>query len=405
MKINIVGAFDRYNYGDLLFPLILENAIMGNSFLKDSDIEYYGIREFNGEKYKCKSTQKLCKLNEGEYIINAGGNTLVAEIQYLFLDNLNDKWKLLLYRIFRKLVGEKNFTSIVMKKNGINRVFPYDFKTSKMIYNCVGGDINQLSEEKRKIILETLSETGYISVRDIDTYNSIPKELNPYLVPDSAIVLSEQWEETYLRGVCNQDLVNLVDKIKSQYIVFQISRGVGEHKVEQICSSLKKIYSQHKMKIWLLPIGIAPSHGDIEILRIINRKLPEETYYYENIDIMDTTFILSQSYWFVGSSLHGNLISFSYQVPSVLIADVNTKNYKYFETWMKNSSCYCVSLDTFVSWKEEIKIKRKETDNSSLSFQQELVHQNFERLFSYIEHYEEYKAVHENDVDRGKNRK
>lgn len=42
-KILIIGAFDRFNYGDLLFPIIIEQQL--KTYSNALDIEYFGIVE------------------------------------------------------------------------------------------------------------------------------------------------------------------------------------------------------------------------------------------------------------------------------------------------------------------------------------------------------------------------
>ena len=45
--INIIGAFDRYNYGDLLFPIVIEKYIKENKkdLLEKYDLRYFGLVE------------------------------------------------------------------------------------------------------------------------------------------------------------------------------------------------------------------------------------------------------------------------------------------------------------------------------------------------------------------------
>ena len=39
--INIYGAFDRFNYGDLLFPWIIKNSL--DERIDNIQFEYYGV--------------------------------------------------------------------------------------------------------------------------------------------------------------------------------------------------------------------------------------------------------------------------------------------------------------------------------------------------------------------------
>ncbi|MBK6903845.1 MAG: hypothetical protein IPH04_13855 [Saprospirales bacterium] len=84
-KVGIFGAFDRINYGDFLFPLILKKILLENP---DDKIETtdYGLVKKNligyGETH-CKSVNQLYN-DENNAIIGAGGDVLSADWKALF---------------------------------------------------------------------------------------------------------------------------------------------------------------------------------------------------------------------------------------------------------------------------------------------------------------------------------
>lgn len=103
IEFSIVGAFDRFNYGDMLFPHIIEK-IMKNNF-SNCTLSYYGIRNSNFSKLGAKKTNSISDLQfKKNYVIIAGGDTITAALEFLYLDNIESKIKLLKERIVRKLL-------------------------------------------------------------------------------------------------------------------------------------------------------------------------------------------------------------------------------------------------------------------------------------------------------------
>ena len=95
MKIALVGAFDRYNYGDILMPIIMHNQIMTNLNLKNIDFSYYGL--FKSDMSECKgySTDALSELKnkEVDVIIFVGGEVLTSRFTGMYLNTLSNIYR------------------------------------------------------------------------------------------------------------------------------------------------------------------------------------------------------------------------------------------------------------------------------------------------------------------------
>lgn len=75
----ILGPFDRYNYGDLLFPLILEAYIKKYS-TKPFTVEYYGLISSDLSQFGAKKTKSIkdfySEIKDNDKVIIAGGESL-----------------------------------------------------------------------------------------------------------------------------------------------------------------------------------------------------------------------------------------------------------------------------------------------------------------------------------------
>lgn len=108
--INLVGAYDRFNYGDMLFPYIIE-YILDKNFIS-YELTCYGLRKSDFTNVGAKETKRMAEMPMDGYVIVAGGDTMVANIQFLYLDNIESKIQLLFERFIRKILGG-NYVQLV----------------------------------------------------------------------------------------------------------------------------------------------------------------------------------------------------------------------------------------------------------------------------------------------------
>ena len=72
--INLVGAYDRFNYGDMLFPYIIE-YILDKNFIS-YELTCYGLRKSDFTKVGAKETKRMAEMPMDGYVIVAGGDTI-----------------------------------------------------------------------------------------------------------------------------------------------------------------------------------------------------------------------------------------------------------------------------------------------------------------------------------------
>lgn len=380
INLHVFGAFDRYNYGDTLFPYIIE--YFANKYLNDYTLYYYGIEKRDLSKFGCKSTESIANMNnEGktDFYINAGGNSLVAKIDLLYLDNVEKITKLYFERFVRLFLKSK-YIKIVKKKLNIDRDFPYDIQSKKMIYNGVGGNLNALPNTEKEKVNNILNLAGYLSVRDKVTYESIEKKDNVLLIPDTAIILSDIWDKDYLNKQYKYKF-NTLD----EYIIVQLNHGLAKNNIQQIVKIINILNNKYSKKILLLPIGYAKSHGDLQVLSKIHKMTMDITYFFDCLTIEETTYLIQNSLYLIGTSLHANLVSFSYGVSSLLIAEENTKNYNYHKTWLNETTCTLVTSEEFFNSNLELLEKDGNINLSEIKRQKSLVYEHFGNLKKFIE--------------------
>lgn len=345
-KICLLGATDRFNYGDLLFPLILKYIIEEADKKHTVSIENYGIITSdlsNTGAMPTKSIKDLyqeCKTTEKPlFIIIVGGEVVGAQWGNI-LSYLNPNFKKLydLNRFFLKKYAAFLNTPIAKIILGGKGWFPFLIpagkfpKVSGVIYNAVGGIRNTKTIKANRAIREAIVSSSYCSLRDIGIYSAL-KSIAPQakLSPDSAVVMSTIYSNELLKQE------TLVQKLPfNNYVFFQISKRESKEFGEKyLVNKLKDIISTHKKNIVLCPIGTALGHEDHIPLQKLYQQLTPFTsniYLASQPRLLDIMGLIAHSDLYIGSSLHGIITAMSYARPYVAIRN-NEKISYYLESW------------------------------------------------------------------------
>ena len=338
-KINILlfGAVDRFNYGDLLFPVIIKQKLLEYNST-DLNISVCGIIQSNFTEYGALPSESLqdfyqkCEA-KNTYVIVVGGEVLSARWGNIY-SYLNSCFNQLYYCIgilFRKYSIKINNTIAKILLKGRTE-FPFIIETDKfpnlegIIYNAVGGVPNNRNISKR--IIQNLSKSTYISCRENISFNNLERYIpNVKLMPDSAILMSTLFKK--------EDLISL-KKLKDtpqDYVFFQISISeLKRYSLSFIVEKLNKIYFKHKKNIVLCPIGTALGHSDHNSLGTISSYLQFEHTLIEEPTIWDIMHLIANSSLYVGSSLHGVITAMSFSIPYLAIRNTS-KIIFYLDTW------------------------------------------------------------------------
>lgn len=390
-KIYIFGPHDRFNYGDLLFPIMLEYAFkkMSNQsfdFIKASIVSSDLTKLGGCKSISYKSLNK--KIADGDIIIVAGGESLKA------------KWKVL-YSFINKpyswLVNRPSLFNLIKKIHierhllGAKSEFPFcinkkDFvKDIKVFYNSVGGGRNLDNQ-----LIENLEDSDYLAVRDRNSFIFL-EDINiksAYLVPDSAIILSDVFPVNYLLNSDNRNTVKAQNFLSRQenYIFFQVSKSRIKKNFNEIVNQLEALSIAKQCTILLCPIGTALGHEDHTALKKIFEKLNCSKHLVETPHVEDIITLLAQANLYIGSSLHGAITAMSYGIPYVTLDERQSKISAYIKTWGLSFFDEMSSLHNF--YPKAIKILEKSSYNDKIledaKKQKELYYESVERMLKLV---------------------
>jgi len=341
----LYGAFDRHNYGDLLFPLVMERMLSERfpdkkiviAGLIDSDLtEFNALRTVGIKKALKQSKQDVT-------IILAGGDVVSCDWLSAYSYLLSDFSFSIFQRTFARYIP-KLTEKIIKNIIGLKSDNPFDLTSKdlssnmKLIYNSVGATaVSGVEGESAKSLLAALNNADYVTVRDefsSDNIRRIGANVND-IYPDSATVMSSIFSEEEINKKTGEKASSLINKLENKYLVFQISSAHSAGLEEEFAQNLTAIANKHDLTIVFIAIGNAAGHSDSHGIEKIKRYLDNNIKVAEYLDggVFDVMNIIKNSQCYCGTSLHGLITSMAFHVPRVGLLPKLRKQRNYMATW------------------------------------------------------------------------
>ena len=354
-KIALYGAYDRYNYGDNLMPILLKMYLKKYypEKLVDSEFINVSISDSDLSVYSCFPTRSIssviAELTKGDSIIVVGGEVLCAPNATLFLHMPKPK---LLNDFYIKLNRLPVIRMFFRKWADFQYRAPWDYPYLpdanvladgvNVKYNTVGGGLDSLSVIDKKDLTSRLVNAKYISVRDKRTLNKLAAVDDVKLYPDSAFIMSDLCSEEFLIKNVRDDILSYV---KKQYVVFQAAPSKLGGSLDHIVKNLTALHAVNNKQILLLPIGYAAGHDDFYILNKIHQKISHITDIKVELNVWEIMYLIKHSDFYMGTSLHGVITAMSFGRPHFGINEAIQKLDAFLADWSipPFDHCYPVS--------------------------------------------------------------
>lgn len=334
-SIILYGAFDRYNYGDNLMPILMQKyiSIKFSDVVDNYNFIYASIQKSNLEKYGCYKTEPIINylnVTKGSVLIVVGGDTMQADIGLLYLHTIKNKVNHLFLRIFKKL-NRNMFMDFSMHKYKSPWLYPY-IPSKKSFRYGISIILNTVSGFPVKSQMSNIENIDYISLRDKDSFNFLNKHANVKLVPDSVLLLSKIYPKSELKLMLKNSAVKDFD-ISEKYVVVQMNPYNASCTAAELAEILLKIKRERNIEPILLPIGYASGHDDIVFLKKVQSFSKNEIKLFYDLSVWEIAYIISNAECYFGTSLHGAITAMSYKVPHFCISSRVKKMVRFLETW------------------------------------------------------------------------
>lgn len=174
----------------------------------------------------------------------------------------------------------------------------------------------EFEEKDRKELEEFFSSVTYISLRDTFSYqrfkNYFGKTKNVALVPESLWRIRDYFDPTSLKAI-RTELKNKYN-IKDNYLVFQYGTTRNYQETYNVIKKFGEIY-----QIQIVVIAINASHEDMYVVNQLDAVNGNDVIIQRVLTQQEIIALISGAQLFVGTSLHGNLVSVAYHVKNILI--------------------------------------------------------------------------------------
>ena len=303
-NIAIIGTFDVKNYGDLLFPEVLENELKKRLNLNKLYMfsPNGGIKPFTKEKvYPIRDLEKIINDVGIDAIIIGGGNIIRLD------KTIARDYK----RSYEAAYGLWQVPILLAVKYNI-----------KVLFNAPGVAymFNVSQQRFNKFFLDNVD---YLSVRDEESKKFLGTlyKNKCIVVPDTINVLPNIYSKEKLIDNFNKLIKNKVIPKFYNYTVLQ-TRNIGkdeEHYILKLKELLNYITNIEKKNVIIMPIGYV--HKDINICSKLMDKNNNRLFLIEKeLSPYDMATIIANSEGFIGSSFHGLLTANIYRVKIMAIS-------------------------------------------------------------------------------------
>ena len=356
MKTILHGAFGRHNFGDMLFPHIIDNLIKersSKSNLEFCDILSRDMRESGG--HNVKSISDFLDYEKELNLICVGGQTGTVPFQAairMFGVNGSHKSEI------NKLTNANIENAYLINK--------HKFKNPKLfVCNGIGGVKHKTFDIIKNFDYNTFRDKSSHLVYESKRKQSKQGTIGCH-VPDSVVMLRHLFDEKIKsRLKQSNSLQNLNNLIGGVYIAVQFKPGQLGDCLHELKFQFNKIISDLNIPIVFFCAGVAHGHDSVDAYKkIFDDSLPSEmVHYYEGENIWDICNLISRAECVIGTSLHVRVVASQFAKPRITInlqelngseAPQYTKTCYFINEWdsIKNSEMKMINL--FENVKESI---------------------------------------------------
>jgi hypothetical protein len=346
----LFGAFDRHNFGDLLFPHLLAALLPGRTFgfagLAERD-----LRAFGGHR--------VTPLAPGAtHLIHAGGEllTCTAWQAAVMLRTPAEAAE----RIARYDADPAAAAAWAARELGTARAMPYVAGRDtlapggRLIFNAVGGvEWDLLSAAQHEEVKTALRSADWLSVRDHVTQAALRAEgIAASLCPDPAVMVEQCFGEVIRRHRQQGPVKDMRDAFPQGYLACQFSADFADDaSLDALAQGLSKVVAATSLGVALFRAGAAPWHDDPALVEKLQRRLPPGmARLFPSLHLWDICALIAASRGVVSSSLHGRIVALAYGLPRVSLAPPQQdsrpdKRAAFAETWEPDAIPGSVAAD------------------------------------------------------------
>lgn len=348
----VFGAFDRHNFGDLLFPHILE-ALTGPADFVHAGLVARTLNDAGGHQVHAIADLAERYRDWPVRIVHAGGELLTcgaweAAVMSLSIDEAQE---------ITARLGSDAQQSLAWTRERLclQALAPYVAGRAQfpcadaIVHNAIGGaELDAVTAAMRVEVREKLAGADSISVRDRRTLAHLNSQgLAAELVPDPAVMVAELFADRLQAHAASGEVLQCRQAFPKGYLALQFSIDFGdEATLDTLAAGLDRFVRHSGWGIVLFRAGAAPWHDDIGAYRRLAARMRSHAVrILSSLHLWDICALLARCSAYAGSSLHGRIVAAAHALPRVTLCRDDTgsgcaKHAAYAETWDGDRQCW-----------------------------------------------------------------
>lgn len=331
---HIVGAFDRFNYGDVLFAHLAARSVQEAD--PNARISFYGtrpidLRSAGGVQTRALATLFSGAVRAGDVVWVAGGEVLASRWTLMAEHNLPPHVAAVVRRLRRQLGIERIdplFRRLARVPSRLPWVFdPADFPPGSrptVVYGSVGGRgaaalVGPVVDWARA----ALGRAAWISVRDHGSQGALATVLGlpPALSPDPAVLMDGLRDRATLKAVHGRLSARTgIAGLPERYICLQCGINYFTGQEAALTEAVVRLQAATALPVVTFAIGRAAGHEDQTVARPLAARLGARAWLYtapDDMDVWEIMALIAGASCYAGTSLHGFVTAFTFAVPRV----------------------------------------------------------------------------------------
>ncbi|MDZ4779406.1 MAG: glycosyltransferase [Planctomycetia bacterium] len=334
MRIAHFGTFDVANFGDLLFPLILELRVRAQ-VTSPTEIEFVHFSPLGGEPVWMDARRTIPvreRFEHGRFdAVVLGGGHLVHALPTQLSAYQSRPW--LAETAYAELwlgaaqLAARDAAPLIWNAPGVPR--PLDGRAAELLRGATG----------RVDYLAVRDETSAVHLRASGVKTTI------HVVPDTALDVNALWSDAQLDDAyrtllaeCDPATRTIAVHVKERYL---------RESIESLGARLDQLCEARQATALLLALG--PCHGDDELARRVASSMRTRPIVVDGPNqFLAIVAALARCECYLGSSLHGLITAIAFGRPAVCVATEERSGPRKFSGFLRQIGAeHCLAT----SWK------------------------------------------------------
>lgn len=319
----VFGAFDRHNFGDLLFAHVAAAWAAERYTPRFAGLAARDLRAEGGHRIEPLSVA-LHRAGAAAPILHAGGELLTCgawEAAVMLLPAGQAQ---------QHIANPSSDRSAAWVRDmlGLADAAPYLYagpasSHRPILLSGVGGvALRALEPSMCAEVLDKLRCADHLSVRERRTQAQLAAAgIRATLAPDPAVMVQEYFGDVIGARQSGAQLRALRDAFPRGYIALQCSvEFADDATLDVLACQLARIAAVTGYGIVCFRAGAAPWHDDLDVYaRLAARLDPDSVRIFSGIHLWDICALIAGSRAYCGSSLHGRIVAMAYALPRINI--------------------------------------------------------------------------------------